>query len=72
VEKEFPEMVLTNAAGYKSVDYSRLTPVLLEAIKEQQDMIEGQQKEIKELQGRLKDMDAMEARLQRIEAALQK
>lgn len=27
-------MVLTDAAGYKSVDYGRLTPVLLEGLKE--------------------------------------
>mgnify|MGYP001613020532 CR=1 FL=1 len=27
-------MVLTDKDGYKSVDYSRLTPVLVEAIKE--------------------------------------
>ena len=35
LEKVFPQMVFTAADGYKSVDYSRLTPVLVEAIKEQ-------------------------------------
>ena len=35
VEALYPEMVLTDPkTGYKSVDYSRMTPVLLEAIKE--------------------------------------
>ena len=35
VEALYPEMVLTDEkTGYKSVDYSRMTPVLLEAIKE--------------------------------------
>jgi Chaperone of endosialidase len=34
IEKIFPEMVFTDAQGYKSVDYARLTPVLVEAIKE--------------------------------------
>lgn len=34
IEKIFPEMVLTDESGYKSVDYARLTPVLVEAIKE--------------------------------------
>ena len=34
VEALFPEMVLTDSEGYKSVDYSRLTPVLIEAVKE--------------------------------------
>jgi hypothetical protein len=34
LEKIFPEMVFTDTQGYKSVDYARLTPVLVEAIKE--------------------------------------
>lgn len=34
LEKVYPEMVFTDAQGYKSVDYARLTPVLIEAIKE--------------------------------------
>ncbi|WP_165372137.1 tail fiber domain-containing protein [Emticicia agri] len=34
VEQLFPELVSTDAKGYKSVDYARLTPVLVEAIKE--------------------------------------
>jgi hypothetical protein len=34
IEKIFPEMVFTDEKGFKSVDYGRLTPVLVEAIKE--------------------------------------
>lgn len=34
VEKVFPEAVLEREDGYKAVDYSRLVPVLIEAIKE--------------------------------------
>ena len=37
-------MVVTDKDGYKSVDYSRMTPVLVEAIKQQQDSLEKQQK----------------------------
>ncbi len=33
IEKLYPELVLTDDNGYKSVDYSRLTPILVEAIK---------------------------------------
>jgi hypothetical protein len=40
VEKLFPEMVHTDQAGYKSVNYGKLTPVLVEAIKEQQNQID--------------------------------
>ena len=34
IEKVFPEMVFTDEKGFKSVDYARLTPLLVEAIKE--------------------------------------
>lgn len=34
VEKVFLEIVNTNDKGYKSIDYAKLTPVLVEAIKE--------------------------------------
>lgn len=49
VEKLFPELVITDSKGYKSVDYGRLTPVLVEAIKEQQAMIDMLIKEVKGL-----------------------
>jgi hypothetical protein len=49
IEKLFPEIVLTDAEGYKSVDYSRLTPVLVEAVKEQQQQIDYLKKELDEL-----------------------
>jgi hypothetical protein len=34
VEEIFPEIVTTDEDGWKSVDYSKLTPVLIEAVKE--------------------------------------
>jgi hypothetical protein len=34
LETIYPELVFTNSDGYKSVDYSKLTPLLVEAIKE--------------------------------------
>ena len=36
VEKVFPELVAENEQGYKGIAYSKLTAVLIEAIKEQQ------------------------------------
>ena len=36
VEAVYPELVQTNENGYKMVDYAKLTPILLEAIREQQ------------------------------------
>ena len=40
LEKSFPQLVHTNQEGEKSVDYSRMAPILVEAIKEQQVQIE--------------------------------
>jgi hypothetical protein len=52
LEKIFPEMVFTDERGYKSIDYSRLTPVLVETIKEQQ-------KQLTELTGRLQAIEKL-------------
>jgi len=49
IERYFPEVVTTDANGYKAVDYPKITPILIEAIKEQQALIDGQQQEIDEL-----------------------
>ncbi len=56
VEKIYPELVNTDEQGYKSVDYSKVTPIIVEAIKEQQKQIEElktivteQQKQINQL-----------------------
>jgi hypothetical protein len=40
LEKVYPELVSTGADGYEGVDYARLTPVLVEAIKELQKEID--------------------------------
>ena len=50
VEKIFPELVLTDTDGYKSVDYSKLTPILVEAIKElkaENDLLKADNKSFK-------------------------
>jgi hypothetical protein len=55
IEKEFPELVSEweqDGVKYKAVDYSRLSAVLLEAIKEQQ-------KEIEELKSEIQLLKAM-------------
>ena len=46
LEKEFPELVISDADGFKSVQYSNLTPILIEAMKEQQQIIDNQQKQL--------------------------
>ncbi len=50
VEKVLPEVVTTLQNGYKAVDYPKMIPLLIEGMKEQQQMIEKQQTQIDELQ----------------------
>jgi len=49
VEKVLPELVATRDDGMKGVDYSKLTAVLIEAIKEQQVQIDKLQSRLDEL-----------------------
>lgn len=54
VEGVFPELVTQNADGYKGVSYGKFSAVLIEAIKEQQLMIDQQQRIIEDLEERLR------------------
>ena len=63
LEDVFPELVSTASDGFKSVEYSTLAPILIEAIKEQQQIInalqsekDAQQKEIEELKAQMKEI----------------
>ena len=50
VERVYPELVsVDDVTGMKSVEYGNLVAPLIEAVKEQQKLIEGQQKEIDDL-----------------------
>jgi len=66
LQKLLPEVVFTDTDGYLSVDYSRLTPVLVEAIKEQQKTIEEDKKKITEMETM---MDMLNKRLSALENA---
>lgn len=50
VEKTLPQIVKTDAQGYKSVNYAAITASLVEAVKEQQKEIEVLKKEVEKLQ----------------------
>ncbi len=50
VEKVFPELVAENEQGYKGIAYSKLTAVLIEAMKEQQGQMATQQAQITALE----------------------
>ena len=77
LEKLYPELVFTDAQGYKAVNYAQLTPVLIEALKEQQAQIEALKQEAAKAKAEASSAkaqttattDAFEARLRRLEAA---
>lgn len=46
LEKVFPELVQTTSKGYKTVDYTKISAILIEAVKEQQVTINEMQKQI--------------------------
>jgi hypothetical protein len=56
VEKVLPEVVKEGPGGEKSVSYTEIVPVLIEAMKEQQKTIEKQQKEIEELRTEINEL----------------
>ena len=69
VETVFPELVHTGSDGYKSVDYTSLIPVLIEATKTQQDIIVAQAEKIESLEKKTKALASLEARLSALETA---
>jgi transposase len=71
VEKILSELVHTDGKGYKTLSYDKLTPVLIEAIKEQQAIIREQDKRNAEKDARItrleKALESMEKRMTIIE-----
>jgi hypothetical protein len=50
LEQVYPQLVITKDNGFKAVNYAQLVPVLVEAIKQQQAMIEDLQLQVNKLQ----------------------
>ncbi|MCK4664469.1 MAG: tail fiber domain-containing protein [Bacteroidales bacterium] len=65
IEPLFPELIKKDSKGFLSIEYSNMTAVLLQAIKEQQTIIEKQNKENEKLEMQLKQI--ME-RLEKLES----
>ena len=53
LEQHLPELVRTDAQGYKTVDYTKLTVLLIEAIKAQQKQIDAQEIRLKRIEKHL-------------------
>ena len=60
----------TGTDGYKAVNYAQLTPVLIEAIKEQQQQIEALKAQDAALQGRTAQAETDHASLQTLQAQM--
>jgi hypothetical protein len=60
VQKIFPQLVKKDGKGYLAVNYTAIVPVLVEAIKEQQTVIDEKQKKIDDLQ---KDIIAIKKKI---------
>jgi hypothetical protein len=58
VAEVVPEAVTKGSDGYLSVDYGRLTPVVVEALKEQQKQFESLRTENAELRARLERVES--------------
>lgn len=75
IEKIYPELVNTDDKGFKSVNYTLLTPVLIEAIKELKGIIDNQNTEIEKLKADNSSLKTTttnyEIRLKKIEEAFQ-
>ncbi|MGE0635717.1 MAG: tail fiber domain-containing protein [Bacteroidia bacterium] len=56
LEMVIPELVDTDNEGWKSIEYSHIVPVLIEAIKEQQKIIDGQNSTITDLKASLENV----------------
>jgi len=59
VEQVFPELVKTDSEGMKSVDYSNMTAVLIEAVKQQQEIIDDQKRTIENLENRISKIESI-------------
>ncbi len=57
VEKVLPELVKPDMDGYKAVSYEKMVPVLIEAIKEQQVIIEELRQQIKSLDDKINKLN---------------
>jgi hypothetical protein len=68
VEKVFPELVAENEQGYKGIAYSKLTAVLIEAIKEQQGQMVNQQDQMLAQQQQIATLEKENTQLKTIMA----
>ncbi|MBL19533.1 MAG: hypothetical protein CMC82_06885 [Flavobacteriaceae bacterium] len=69
IEKVFPELV-SESNGIKSVNYQGLVPVLINALKEQDSKMKGQDTKLNKQQAEINRLKKQEARIERLEKLL--
>ena len=67
-EKVLPEVVVTDANGMKGMAYQNITPVVVEAIKEQQAQIEALKAENAALKAKVDQIDLLRAEIEALKA----
>lgn len=70
VKEVVPEIVVEGSDGYLSVDYAKLTPLLVEAIRTQEEELAELRRANEELGRKVARLGGVEAQLQRIEGTL--
>lgn len=60
MERVFPELVKTDDLNIKSLDYTKIAPILIQAIKEQNGLIENQKTELEKLRN---DLDFLKSQI---------
>jgi hypothetical protein len=70
VERVLPELVSTDAQGYKSVAYVSVVPLLVEAMKQEHKQLEAVKAENARLKARLQQMEALQSQLSSLSARL--
>ena len=53
LEQHLPELVRTDVQGYKTVDYAKLSAVLIEAVKAQQKQLNAQEERLRRIEKQL-------------------
>lgn len=71
-EKDFPELVSKDSRGYLSIQYQNVSAILLQAIKEQQLIIDKQQQEITLLKNSIKEIETLKAELNALKELITK
>lgn len=71
LEKVVPELVHTDSEGWKTIEYSHLVPLLIEAIKEQQEVIARQEEMLTRHGSSLEELRSLRAEMDDIRDELQ-